>query len=149
MALNLSMPNGGLTTLRYPLEEASPAIFVDASGPLVLDAASGRLLDLGRPARPGFRILVLATGLGRTRPPWPAGVPAPLENPPKALASVSAALNGTALPVISSTLAPGFVGTYLVELEIPRTIEPGIGDLVLRIGRRESNSVRVFVAPRD
>ena len=148
MSLSLSTPSGA-RILRYPLEEASPAIFVDSSGPLVLDAASGRLLDLGRPARPGSRILVLATGLGRTRPDWPAGIPAPLDNPPRALASVSANLNGAELPVISSILAPGFIGAYLVELDIPRTIAPGIGDLVLRIGRRESNPVRVFVAPLD
>jgi len=148
MSLSLSTRSGA-RILRYPLEDASPAIFVDSSGPLVLDAASGRLLDLGRPARPGSRILVLAAGLGRTRPSWPAGIPAPLENPPRAVAPVSANLGGADLPVISSTLAPGFVGTYLVELDIPRTIEPGIGELILRIGRRESNSVRVFVAPLD
>lgn len=138
----------GLTRVGVPLEEVSPAIFVDADGtPLALDAGGGVLLDSSRPARAGSQILILATGLGRVHPEWPTGLAAPLENPPSTLAPVTAYLNGAPIPVLSSTLASGYIGVYMVRAELPAIINSGTGELVIVSGDKPSNRVRIFLEP--
>jgi uncharacterized protein (TIGR03437 family) len=137
----------GPARLRYPLATVSPAIFVDRGGPLVLDAGSGRLLGAAFPARAGSQVLVLATGLGRVQPEWPTGLPAPLENPPATVRPVRAYLNGIPLKVVSATLAGGYIGTYIVQAEIPPALNFGVGELTLEVGGRLSNAVRIFTEP--
>lgn len=137
----------GLASLGYPLAAVSPAIFVDRGGPLVLDAGTGRLLGAAFPARAGSQILVLATGLGRVQPDWPTGLAAPLENPPHTVRAVRAYLNGIPLRVLSSSLAGGYIGTYMVQAQIPASLSFGVGELTLEVGGRFSNAVRIFTQP--
>jgi len=137
----------GKRSLQLPMEAVSPAIFVDGGAPLVLSAATGRLLDLTRPARGGDRLLILASGLGRVEPAWPTGVPAPLEDPPKPTAAVAATLNGKPLRVISASLAGGYVGAYFVEVELPIELNAGPAELQIAAAGAESNAVRIFVQP--
>jgi uncharacterized protein (TIGR03437 family) len=138
----------GPARLGMPLEEVSPAIFVDSEGaPLLLDAAGGVLLDATRPARAGSQILVLTTGLGRVRPEWPTGLPAPLENPPSAVAPVSAFLSGAPARVLSATLAGGYIGVYMVRLEVPAIVNAGTAELVISAGDKLSNRVTLFLEP--
>jgi len=132
----------------FPLQEVSPAIFLDADGtPLALDAGSGALLDASKPARAGSQILILATGLGRVRPEWPTGIAAPVDNPPQTIASVTAYLNGVPLQVLSSTLAGGYIGVYMVRVELPAILNAGTAELVIRSGDKTSNTVRISVDP--
>jgi uncharacterized protein (TIGR03437 family) len=137
----------GRAQMGFPLAAVSPAIFVDRGGPLVLDAGTGRLLGAAFPARAGSQILVLATGLGRVRPEWPTGLPAPLDNPPATVRPVRAYLNGIPLKVVSSALAGGYIGTYMVQAEIPTLLNFGVGELTLEVGGRLSNTVRIFTEP--
>ena len=139
--------SGGAEALRYPFDEVAPAIFVDRGEPFVMDAATGQLLDLTNPARAGARLLVLAAGLGQVRPPWPAGVPAPAEDPPVTEAGVTAYLDGSPLRVISSTLAGGYVGAYLVEVELPMILSAGSAELRIEAAGRSSNTVRLYLEP--
>ncbi len=138
----------GSTRVGLPLEAVSPAIFVDADGsPLVLDAGSGLLLDSSRPARAGSQVLILSTGLGRVRPEWPTGLAAPLENPPATVAPVTAFLNGAPIPVVSSTLAAGYIGVYMVRAELPSIINSGTAEITIASGDKTSNKVRMFLEP--
>ncbi|MEX2300701.1 MAG: hypothetical protein WD733_07175 [Bryobacterales bacterium] len=137
----------GLTWFGYPLAAVSPAIFVDRSGPLVLDAGTGHLLGSTFPARAGSQILILATGLGRVQPNWPTGLAAPLENPPTTVRPVRAYLNGIPLKVVSSSLAGGYIGTYMVQAEIPALLNFGVGELTIEVGGQNSNPVRIFTQP--
>ena len=50
---------------------------------MLLDADSGLMLDAMTTAHAGSRIQILASGLGRVTPEWPAGLAAPAENPPQ------------------------------------------------------------------
>jgi uncharacterized protein (TIGR03437 family) len=138
----------GVVTMRVPLLEASPAIFVgpDGSG-LLLDGASGVLLDALHPARSAARVQVLATGLGRVRPEWPTGLAAPLGEPPRVVASVRAYLDREPVEVVRATLAPGYVGFYLVEVRLPPLVNAGPGEFFLEVGGRESNRVRIDLEP--
>lgn len=147
--LNLALDTlRGSRRIGVPLEPVSPAIFLDADGaPLILDAAGGVLLDASRPARAGSQILILATGLGRVRPDWPTGLPAPLEDPPVTVAPVAAYLNGAPLRVLSSTLAGGYIGVYMVRAELPEVLNSGSGELAVSAGDKTSNRVRISLEP--
>ena len=131
----------------FPLSQVSPAIFVDQGSPLVFDAGTGRLLGAANPAVAGGRILILATGLGAVKPEWPTGAPAPADNPPRTVEAVGVYFNGMALQVFSSTLAAGYIGSYLVEAEMPSVVTAGSGELTLHAAGVTSNRVRIFTAP--
>lgn len=144
--IELATPQGA-RTLSFPVAELAPAIFTEDGDPLVLDAGTGRLLDLTRPARPGSRILILAAGLGAVDPVWPAGVAAPLESPPVVAAPVKAYLDGREIEVHSATLAGGYIGAYWVEAELPTALQGGSGSLILEAGGSRSQAVRLLLAP--
>jgi uncharacterized protein (TIGR03437 family) len=129
-----------------PLREAAPAILVDREGtPMILDAESGLQSDAGMPVRPGTRLQILATGLGRVEPEWPAGLAAPLQGSPKVVAPVRVSLNGQPAVVTKAILAPGYIGFYLVEIEVPALLDAGPAELWVEAAGSESNRVRVYV----
>lgn len=139
---------GGPITFGIPLQAAAPAIFVDTEGaPMVLDADSGVLLDTMRPAHSHARIQILATGLGQVTPQWTSGIPAPVENPPAVAAPVRAFLDRTPVEVSRATLAPGYVGFYLVEVQLPKLVNYGPAELYLEVDGQASNRVRVYIEP--
>jgi uncharacterized protein (TIGR03437 family) len=128
------------------LKPVSPAIFLDRDGaPMLLDADTGLMMEPRSSLHARSRIQVLATGLGKTEPFWPTAVPAPAENPPAVSASVQAFLNGTPVTVSRATLAPGYVGLYVVELELPALLDAGAAELLLTADGQESNRVRIFL----
>jgi uncharacterized protein (TIGR03437 family) len=131
-----------------PLRPVSPAIFIDPDGsPFVMDAASGLMLDATQPARSGSTIQILATGLGRVKPDWPTGVPAPQQDPPKVTAPVRVYLDHQPLKVSQSVLAPGYIGFYLIEVEIPRIVNSGPAELYVEADGQSSNRVRIYIQP--
>jgi uncharacterized protein (TIGR03437 family) len=103
------------------------------------------LLDAGKPARAGLRIQVLATGFGQVKPDWPTGLAAPLKDPPRVVAAVRAYLDGSPVDVTQASLAPGYVGFYLIEIQIPRITNTGPAELVLEAEGQQSNRVRLYV----
>ncbi len=145
VSLSLDATAGPLT-FDIPLRSVSPAIFVDPEGtPLIMDAMSGILLDGSKPARASSRIQVLATGLGQVKPDWPTGVQAPLKDPPRVAATVRAYLDGSPVEVTQASLAPGYVGFYLIEIQIPRITNTGPAELYLEAEGQQSNRVRLYV----
>jgi uncharacterized protein (TIGR03437 family) len=140
--------SGRLVLPSLPLERAAPAIFVDRDGsPMLLESDSGVMLDAMRPAHSNARIQILATGLGRVIPDWPTGLAAPLENPPRVAGSVRAYLDRTPVDVTRAVLAPGYIGFYLVEIEIPKIVNYGPAELYLEVEGQGSNRVRVYIEP--
>jgi len=145
LSLSLDATAGPLT-FAIPLRSVSPAIFVDPEGtPLIMDAASGVLLDSSKPARVGSKIQVLAAGLGQVKPDWPTGLQAPLKDPPRVAAAVRASLDGSPVEVTQATLAPGYIGFYLIEIQIPRIANSGPAELYLEAEGQQSNRVRLYV----
>ena len=138
----------GRLSFGLPLRAVAPAIVVDPEGtPLVMDAASGVLLDASQPAHTNTHIQILATGLGQVTPDWPTGLAAPLSDSPRVLAPVRAYLNGAPVEVTQASLAPGYVGFYLVEVQLPRIANAGAAELVLEAEGQPSNSVRLYLEP--
>lgn len=140
---------GGLTRSNLRLAAAAPAILVDRDGtPMAMDGATGALLDAGNPARAGATVQILASGLGKVTPSWPAGLAAPLgENAPAVVEQVKAYLDGSPVEVIRATLAPGYIGYYLVEVRLPEIVNAGAAEIFLEAGNSPTNKVRLYIEP--
>jgi uncharacterized protein (TIGR03437 family) len=133
-------------TVPLTVKNAAPAIFVDSEGaPLVLDAASGLVMDPKVAVHAGSTVQVLATGLGKVTPDWPTGVPAPPDSPPVVAAPVLAFLDGSPVTVTKATLAPGYIGYYIVELQIPAIVNRGVNELRIVMNNEESNRVKLYL----
>jgi uncharacterized protein (TIGR03437 family) len=131
-------------TVPLTVHDTAPAIFVDADGaPLLVDAASGLVLDPKLAVEAGSTIGLLATGLGKVIPDWPTGVPAPADQPPVVAGTVSAFLDGRPVEVTRAVLAPSYVGYYMVELQIPTIVNRGVSELRIVMNGAESNRVRL------
>jgi uncharacterized protein (TIGR03437 family) len=148
-SISLALESAGKQfTLGVPVKDVSPAIFIDRSGaPMVLDADNGLMFDARNLARSGSRIQILTTGLGKVRPDWPTGMAAPLQQPPAVRATIAAYLDRAPIEVLSATLAPGYVGLYLVELRLPAIVNAGPAELYLTADGQESNRVRIQLQP--
>ena len=71
--------------------------------------------------------------------------PARLEDPPAVAAAIRAFVNGAPVPVRSATLAGGFIGFYVVELELPAINNSGPAELYITADGVESNRVQLII----
>lgn len=149
IALSIEGPGGARVFPSVPLVTASPAIQVDPrdGNPLLVDADSGALLDAMHPAHSHAHVLILATGLGRVEPTWPTGLPAPADIPHTVSAPVRAFLDRAPVRVARAILAPGYIGMYLIEIEIPNIVNYGPAELYIETDGQPSNRVRVYIEP--
>jgi len=130
------------------VQDTAPAIFVDAEGaPLILDAASGLVVDPKLAVYAGTAVQILATGLGKVIPEWHTGEPAPLDSPPMVVGTVTSFLDGRPIEVTRAVLAPGYVGYYMVELQIPAIVNRGASELRIVMNGVESNRVKLSLEP--
>ncbi|MEO5925322.1 MAG: hypothetical protein ABIR70_15985 [Bryobacteraceae bacterium] len=146
LAVTISGPQGRRDFPAIPLQAVAPAI-LEADGTPLLQDERGIRLDGGNPAHSHSRVQIMAVGLGRVRPDWPAGTPAPMDNSPQVVAPVTAFLDREPVEVLRAVLWPGYSGVYLVELEVPATLQYGFAELFLQVGGQESNRVRVYIEP--
>jgi uncharacterized protein (TIGR03437 family) len=148
-SLRITASRTGASSLSFglPLRQVAPAILTDGDGfPVIIDASSGLQVDALNPVRPGARLQILATGLGRVSPDWPAGMAAPVEHPPEVLAGVLVRMAGAPMKVVRSVLAPGYVGFYLVEFDAPEFLDSGVAEVAIEGAGQTSNAVRVYTA---
>ena len=145
VTLALATGNGNVR-LGMQVQPVSPAIFVGLDGtPILQDAETGLLLDARKSAHPGARLLVSATGLGKVTPEWPAGLAAQVDNPPAVAATIRAFVNGAPVPVTRATLAGGFVGIYVIEVQLPAINNSGSAELYITADGVESNRVQFLI----
>jgi uncharacterized protein (TIGR03437 family) len=135
----------GTMTRDLQVLPVSPAIFVGPDGvPVIFDADSGLPLE-GNVAHAGQRLQVMLNGLGKVQPNWYTGVTAPAVNTPVVTAKVQAYLDGSELPVARATMAPGYVGMYLVEVQLPVVANYGAMELYVAADSQESNRVQIVI----
>jgi uncharacterized protein (TIGR03437 family) len=138
----------GTRTLPVAMLPVSPAILIARDGtPALFDADTGLPLDGRNAAHLNGRVQIMATGLGKVRPNWPNGTPAPLTDPPAVETTVHAFLNGTPLQVTRATLAGGYVGFYIVEVQLPSIVNEGLSSLSISAEGQESNHVQILLEP--
>jgi uncharacterized protein (TIGR03437 family) len=133
------------------LSAYAPGLFtVNSSGTGLAAAvhAAGTVVTTTNPASPGETISLLATGLGATSPAVAAGVAAPASPPASTLAQPTVTVGGQAVVVKSSVLAPGQVGLYQVDIQLPSSgLANGTPPVVLTVNGSSSNTVTLPVGP--
>ena len=75
------------------------------------------------------------------------GLAAPLENPPAVAATVRAYLDGSPVQVTRATLAPGYVGFYIIDVQLHAIANLGTSELYLSAGGQDSNRVQIVMEP--
>ena len=129
----------------------SPGIFslnAEGSGPGAILDSSYRLVNSANAAIPGVTyILIYCTGLGVVSDPPPAGSPA-LSHPLSQTATKPVVtIGGVQATVQFSGLAPGYVGLYQVNVQVPGNTPVGPAEpVVITIGGAKSNTVTVPVS---
>ena len=138
----------GSRTMGLAVMAVSPAILVARDGtPALFDADTGLPLDGRNPAHSNGRVQIMATGLGKVRPNWPSGMAAPLANPPAVEVPVKAVLDGSPVQVTRATLAGGYVGFYIVEVQLPVVSNLGTSSLYISADGQDSNHVQLVLEP--
>jgi uncharacterized protein (TIGR03437 family) len=132
------------------LAQFAPAIFtMNATGSgqgAILDS-SYRLVDASNPATPGTTtVLIFCTGLGDVTAGLPNGSPAPLTPLLQTLTAPTVAICGISANVSFSGLAPGYVGLYQVNAQVPAGLAANNAvPVVLSVGGAISNTVTIAV----
>jgi len=146
-SVNLSLQTtNGVVTRDLPVLPVSPAILVGLDGvPMLFDADSGLPVDFRNVAHSNGHLQIWATGLGKVRPDWRAGIPSPMENVPEVVAPVRVYLDGSPVQVTRATLLPEYIGFYLIEVQLPSINNAGTAELYINAGGQDSNRVQMVI----
>jgi len=99
-----------------------------------------------RPAMRGENVEIYATGLGAVDNPPPDGTPAPTSSLTRTLQTPSVTVGGISATTQFSGLAPGLVGVYQVNIQVPSNAPVGGAiPIVLQVGQSASNSVTIAI----
>jgi uncharacterized protein (TIGR03437 family) len=128
-------------SISVPVLTAQPGIFNYSAGGNTFGAilhANFQLANTANPAKPGETVLIYCTGLG-------AVVSAPADgaagNGEVTMNTPTVMIGGSKALVSFSGLAPGFVGLYQVNAEVPAGLDAGNQAVVVEIAGASSNSV--------
>ena len=128
----------------------SPGIFTlnqQGIGPgAILHAVDFQPVNDSAPAQPGEFILIFCTGLGSVQPEVPSGDVAPTVEPlARTVTLPMVNIAGIAADVTFSGLAPGFVGLYQVNVQVPAGVPSGTQEVEIIIDGVPSNTVTIAV----
>jgi hypothetical protein len=117
------------------------AVLIAANGNLA--AASGSVVGrLSRPVLPGEYVSIYCTGLGAVSNQPASGGAAPGDQLALTNATPSVTIGGIPATVVFSGLAPGFVGLYQVNVQVPPNVPAGDAlPAVVSIGSASSKTV--------
>ena len=97
--------------------------------------------------KPGEFVTIFCTGLGAVNDPPGTGKPASSNPLSKTAITPEVTIGGVAATVTFSGLAPGFVGEYQVDVQIPQGAPSGSAvPVTLSINGVQSNTVSIAVA---
>ena len=122
------------------------AILIGGAGDVLAAPAGSVAGRSSRPVRRGEIVSVYCVGLGdvNTRPA--SGAASPSDPPSVTQATPTVTIGGVSANVVFSGLAPGFVGLYQVNVQVPDTAPEGDSvAVVISVGGVSSNSVTMAV----
>ena len=137
----------GIALTQLTVGALGPGIFTrDGSGTgdgALIDAVTGALVTPSQPIAAGAYLAIYCTGLGAVTPPTTTGdVPATLT---KTTVDPSVLIDGQPVTPSWAGLAPGFVGLYQVNAQVPATLTSGSHRLQLVANGAASNTVTFAV----
>ena len=131
------------------LAPSAPGIFVIREGVGVVVDQAGRLIDAQTATRKGEVLVIYASGLGPVNGATASGNPAsttelqPTQSPTECL--ITGGGRNINASIFFSGLAPGFIGVYQVNAQIPEDAPSGVVQLRLRNAGVESNTVQIAI----
>ncbi len=139
-AVSVRVQRGSETSATQTVQVAnvSPGIFTanqrGTGAGAILHADNFQAVSESDPARPGEFLLIFCTGLGPVDPPVSSGDLAPSAEPLARTTSVPMVnIGGIPAQVTFSGLAPGFVGLYQVNLQVPAGVPSGAQEIEIII----------------
>jgi uncharacterized protein (TIGR03437 family) len=150
--------NGSASAARtVNLSALSPGIFTTNSsgsgqgailiaGTTLFAAQAGSLNVLSRPVQRGEYLLIFCSGLGDVSPRPATGAASPGSPPSNTLLAPSVTIGGASALVSFAGLAPGLVGLYQVNVQVPAAAPSGNQvAVVMSINGTSSNTVTIAV----
>lgn len=137
-------------TVTLYTNNTAPGVFsLDQTGygPGAVLRANNTVLTSSNPAHIGETIQIFLTGLGNVNPPIADGAPGPSNPLSKVTASILVTVDGQTAPVTFAGLAPGLVGLYQINAQIPTGVRSG--DVYLDISTPDAlqSEVTIAIAP--
>ncbi len=139
----IAVSNNGTpsASISVPVLAAQPGIFNYSAGGNTFGAilhANFQLADAAHPAKAKETVLIYCTGLGAVSSPPADGVAG---NGQPTILMPTVTIAGAKAIVSFSGLAPGFVGLYQVNTEVPAGLTAGNQAVIIEIAGASSNSV--------
>jgi uncharacterized protein (TIGR03437 family) len=146
-------PGGVSDPFNLAVQPAAPAVFQIPSAPGASDTIpavyrteTGLPVTLTNPVHKGDQLTIYASGLGPTSPAVEAGTQAPSNPPALLLTKPVVTLDGATCPVTFAGLAPGSIGVYRIDVNVPKGIQQGLAiSLTVAVGSITSPPVFVRV----
>jgi uncharacterized protein (TIGR03437 family) len=140
---NIAVDNSGATgaSIAVPVLAAQPGIFNYSAGGDTFGAilhANFQLADTAHPAKGGETVLIYCTGLGAVSSPPVDGAAG---NGQVTMTTPTVTIGGAKAVVSFSGLAPGFVGLYQINIEVPAGLKTGNQPVVVMLAGASGNSV--------
>ena len=134
----------GIFTLPPQYGKQQGAILIANTDRLAMRAIPGVPSE---PVGRGGYISIFCTGLGATEPAVASGQPGPSSGPPALVKMpVSVTIGGQSAAVSFAGLAPGLVGVYQVNAQVPQAVTPGDEvPVVITQGGAQSNTATIAV----
>ena len=137
-----SVPSAALS---FTVAAATPAIFTFGTNRAVVQNQDYTLNNTGNPAAVGSYITAYLTGGGPLDNAVSTGAANPLSPLSSVTAPYSATIGGQAANMLFLGLAPGFVGLYQANLQVPQ-LSSGDYPLVITVGGAKSNAPMITVS---
>jgi uncharacterized protein (TIGR03437 family) len=135
-SIQITTSGGQTGTVRIPVNTTAAGLFTNQTngrGQALAVNANGTVNSSTNPAAAGTYISLFASGLGAVTPTISAGTAAPNSPLSTVNGGVTVVIGGLTAAVSYAGLAPGFVGLYQINAQIPPTTQPG-SNLVLVVG---------------
>jgi|SRR5271157_189498 len=124
-----------------PLATYAPAFFLN-SGTVAdaLDNTTGALITTANPATASEILQLYANGLGPVTNPQSSGDPASASPLSQTTSPVTVTIGGLPAKVFGGNgfLAPGFVGLYQINIQVPSGLSPGPQPIAISVGGQTS-----------
>jgi uncharacterized protein (TIGR03437 family) len=122
---------------------ANPGVFTtDGITGVILHGVGNQLITTSSPAAPGEVVVIYATGLGAVSPAPTDGA---ASGASQTVGKTSVTIGGIAGGVQYAGMAPGFVGLYQVNVQVPNTVASGNVAVVITINGQTSKTVTMAV----
>src|SRR5271165_799489 len=126
--------------------QAGIAAYTDGSNNVIAQHADYSYITAAHPANPGEVVIIYLAGMGATNPAVPSGQAAPSMEPLARVFNMpTVTVDGQNAAVSFAGLAPGFVGLYQVDFQVPANARTGSLPLVVSQGGVAGNTTNLVV----